>query len=172
VDWGIVLSGAITGVVGLAGIVGTAGQGKRSREAQTADLRASLDATAGNLKLGIDAENARARQAEKRRVYAKYLAALSETLRTTAMVDSMGTENVAAVSAQLDASTALIAAMSEVELIAPQEVRLWASAAHKASEDYDPDPPHPFNYGTVRVNLILAMRDDLGEPPREGDQGG
>ena len=60
-DWGTVVAGAITGVVGLAGIAGTTWQAKRSRAAQTADLRASLDATTENLKLGTDAENARAR---------------------------------------------------------------------------------------------------------------
>jgi len=39
----------ITGAVGLVGIGGTLWQGKRAREAQTADVKAKLDATAENL---------------------------------------------------------------------------------------------------------------------------
>ena len=53
-DWPAVVAAISTGVVGLAGIVGTFRSGKRS----------------------INAENERARLAEKRRIYAAYHASL------------------------------------------------------------------------------------------------
>jgi hypothetical protein len=171
VDWGNVAAGAITGVVGLAGIIGTSWQGKRSREAQATDLKASLDATAANLKPGIDAENERARLADKRRVYARYLAALSELLRAMGLVQAVGADNLTAVGAELDASTALISALSEVELIAPYEVGILAGFARKVLADYDPDDQNPFDYGNARANLIWAMRADLGESGPEEENG-
>jgi len=67
----------ITGVVGLAGIGGTLWQGKRSREAQTADLKASLDAATDNLKLSISTEDRRNRRTEKRQIYAACLASIN-----------------------------------------------------------------------------------------------
>jgi hypothetical protein len=70
----------ITGAVGLAGIGGTLWQGKRSREAQSADLKVSVDATAENLKLSIAAETERAYVVDKRRIYAAYHAALHTLL--------------------------------------------------------------------------------------------
>src|SRR5215471_18310757 len=87
-DWPAIAAGITTGVVGLAGIGGTLWQGKRSREAQTADLKASLDATADNLKVGINAENERARLAEKRRIYARCTTALLRVQKAGAAMES------------------------------------------------------------------------------------
>src|SRR5215469_3518258 len=70
----------ITGAVGLAGIGGTLWQGKRSREAQTADLKTSLDATADNLKASINAEKERARLAQKRQMYVDCMTAFAEMI--------------------------------------------------------------------------------------------
>jgi uncharacterized protein YbjT (DUF2867 family) len=67
-NWPAIIGAISTGVVGLAGIGGTLWQGKRAREAQTADLKTSLDATAENLQRSLNTENERARLAEKRRI--------------------------------------------------------------------------------------------------------
>jgi len=176
VDWGNVAAGAITGIVGLAGIAGTTWQAKRGREAQAADLKASLDAAAGNLRLGIDAESERARLAEKRRVYGQYLTALSEMFTAAGVVKAAGSTGdegakLAATAAQLSAANGLAALFSEIELVSPYEVRLVANHARHAAHDFSPDDQRPFGYGEARANLVWAMRDDLGEPGPEEEHG-
>jgi hypothetical protein len=79
-EWTSYIPTIVTGLVGLGGIGGAAWQAKQSREAATADLRRSLDAATENLRLGIAAGNERARVAERRHIYAEYLAAVNAQL--------------------------------------------------------------------------------------------
>jgi hypothetical protein len=65
VDWATVVPTAITGLLGLAGIGGT-----------LLSARLTSKSDAENLRTSISAEDARSRVVEKRRIYAKCLAAL------------------------------------------------------------------------------------------------
>ena len=55
-NWPAIVAPIAAGVVGVAGIIGTAWQGKRGREAQSKDLRDSINTAADNLRDSIDAE--------------------------------------------------------------------------------------------------------------------
>jgi hypothetical protein len=167
----------ITGAVGLAGIGGTLWQGKRSREAQTADLKASLDATAENLKAGIKAENERARLAEKRLIYADCLTAFVEMMPATAgyrvefsAADHDAEKLQAAESRLGKARDAMYRALSLVEVGGSDEVAKLAQESTDAfmkyvfatrtgeSSDADAD-----KIRDAMANLRQAMRADLGE---------
>jgi hypothetical protein len=170
--WGYVS----TGVVGLAGIFGTLWQGKRSREAQTADLKKSLDAATENLKLGIDADNRRSREAEKRRVYAQCLASYDDVLAAAMKLKSSFSMSdpalIEATAARLDqASVAMNRAKSEVRLITSKKtyfladdlaVRLMSYVTETQKGESLKVPSHEI--AAIRTDLILAMRADLGEP--------
>jgi len=150
-----VVAAISTGVVGLAGIGGTLWQGKRSREAQTAGIKASLDATADNLKVGIDAENERARLAEKRRIYASYSATIFHAYAIATQKPGV------AVKEKAETMLAAIEAISQLELIAPDAVTGLARDALltiTGSEEVD-----NAQFNTLRPLMSRAMRADLGE---------
>jgi uncharacterized membrane-anchored protein YjiN (DUF445 family) len=65
-DWGAVISTVVTGVVGLAGIGGTIASARISSRSASEDLKQS-----------ITSEDARAKRAEKRVIYANYLGAIT-----------------------------------------------------------------------------------------------
>jgi hypothetical protein len=176
-DWPAIVAAISTGVVGLAGIGGTLWQGKRAREAQTADLKGSLDATAKNLRLGINAEDNRARIAEKRRIYAAYQAALSELAaavfhNVSLDISASHDERTEAQVKILKAREKVFATVSEVHLIAPKNVAKLAANAggsmmklmrlieKSESGDYESDLGEG---NTIRESLYAAMRADLGE---------
>lgn len=165
-DWPAIITGVVTGVVGLAGIVATYWQGKRATEAASENCRRS-----------IDAQDEHARLAEKRRVYAACQAAF------TAMRIESITHRVAyqppADQAQRDAAElalnqvqrGMLNATSELLLIAPKGVRKIAAdlvdsyvsyitaTVRGASLD---EPTGPAAH--VQNQLYDAMRADLAEP--------
>jgi hypothetical protein len=156
----------ITGVVGLAGIGGTLWQGKRSREAQTADLKASFDATAENLKVGIDAENDRARRAEKRQVYANCISSFGTAINEIARFHTY-TEDPKAYPFMEEYARAIgvvLNAVSEVQLIAPPNMMLLARRAYSATFKFADRADEITTFREVRSELLKAMRADLGDP--------
>ena len=177
-DWPAIAAGITAGVVGLAGIFGTLWQGKRSREAQTANLKESLDAATENLKLGIAAEDRRADHAEKRRIYASCLTAFVEM---TAAVTNHRSEFSAA---DRDAETweaarsrlarardAMFDATSVMRLAAPEEVADLADKVRGSLMDYVKATREGATLGSgsgdtaqLRAELDRAMRADLGVP--------
>ena len=147
-DWGTV----VTGVVGLAGIGG-------------ALLSASMTSksSAQNLRTGISAEDERARRAEKRAIYAKYLAACDET---SFAAPSHFLENIIPKRPQpreaderaASLYVAAVTANAELQLVAPAVVRELAdSLQHLMVEGGK-------RYGDTKRQLLAAMRADLGEP--------
>jgi hypothetical protein len=158
----------ITGAVGLAGIGGTLWQGKRSREAQSSDLKASLDATTENLRLGIRAENGRARLADKRRIYAGYNAAIHGLDVLVSMAPSEASESW--VSDHNQAVTTILDATAEVTLIAPRPITILAGRLANAMIEYTLDirdtgeVQRPSNLDAMRTDILNAMVADLGEP--------
>ena len=165
VDWPAIAAAIATGVVGIAGIVGTSWQGKRAREGQSKDLRASIDAAAENLKLSIGAETERARLTEKRRIYAQCLGAFGGLMAAATKSDlyrEMDPLNQESDIAQNEHAVALIAAhdaLSQLQLIAPTPVQDRASkfmgSLLVVGERGDSE---------ARKQLLMAMRADLGEP--------
>jgi hypothetical protein len=108
-NWAAVISGLITGTVGVAGIGGTIMSASLARKS-----------AAENLQTSISAEDKRAKQAGKRRIYANSLAAL--TFASTAHLRyTPGGPSAAAVVATN--------AVAEVKLIASPEVADLATEA-------------------------------------------
>ena len=93
-DWTIVVSGAITGAVGIAGVAGT-----------IIAARIAGNSARESVRLNIAAEAARARVADKRRIYARAISAL--------MAVTTDDYNKAAIMTAVEA-------LSEVQLIAPR----------------------------------------------------
>ncbi len=153
-DWAIVIPTAITGAVGLAGIGGT-----------LLSARMTGMSDAKNLRTSIRAEDARARLADKRRIYAGCVAAL------TAYSDATVAANTSKIllaeqRAELEyevGRTRLAAqvAVSEVDLIAPPEVAIMAHRATQAVL-HASEAENIASIGFPIVNLTMAMRRELG----------
>jgi hypothetical protein len=112
-DWTTVVSIAITGLVGIAGVAGTIVAAKIASKSATKDLR-----------LSINAESDRAREAEKRRIYAESLAAFTEVswasfeyLQQTIKEDRDA--SLVRLKTLLDG---ILKALGEARLIAPQRL--------------------------------------------------
>jgi hypothetical protein len=167
----------ITGAVGLAGIGGTLWQGKRSREAQTADLKASLDATTENLRLSIKAEDERARIADKRRIYAAGVSALWELRMAAtwfrASRSLSAEERVKAESRLWKARDSAYNAENALFLIAPvgviklaREISDTVLKYVQATTDSASPAEDMAEMGKMEGELYEAMRADIGEPAK------
>jgi hypothetical protein len=149
VDWATV----VTGVVGLAGIGGTLLSAKLTSKSDAANLRTS-----------IAAEDARAKVAEKRRIYANCLAALSayvaaKTVPLTNLPPEAGIRFREEINrTQLAAANAVY----EVQLIGPSEVALLANTTLLPLLNADRAAPG-LGIGKAIGRLTTAMRLDLGE---------
>ena len=139
VDWTAVTAAIVGGVVGLAGIVFAWRQSKMT----------------------ISAEDARARLADKRRVYAGFLASCNEIVRvadTEARLlreKESSSEARAAVKRENEILTANLATSKSVlELVAPDEIP-------KLADDFVNSLGEDRMHG-ARSSLIAAMRADLG----------
>ena len=167
-DWPTI----VTGIVGVAGIIGTYWQGKRAREATSRDLRESLRT-----------ETERALTADRRAVYAGYLAAFSKMLIADSTFEERwnrapdDTARSALRSAYTETMTELFGATAEVELVAPPAIGGAAATITGAF-------PKHFNdlaagkatdgkairnaASRQRAAVTLAMRADLGVPSPQG----
>jgi hypothetical protein len=144
-DWPAIVAAISTGVVGIAGIVATFLSGKRR----------------------INAENERARLAEKRRIYAAFMAAVDSLYVITIHADDDNTQLDSA--RYNDARTALYRATSELRLVAPPDVEhiVWeigkAIDSYASSRRKGKSVSFPDNFGSKRSDLERAMRADLAE---------
>jgi hypothetical protein len=149
-DWATI----VTGAVGLAGIGGALLSARMSGNSNSRDLLTS-----------ISADDGRARRAEKRAMYAKFLANCTDMLRVQSRIDVYKADSPQGhLPREVDEQNALslIAAMTanaELELIAPADVR------ERARELLDIIIGHRPGYGEARKQLMTAMRADLGESP-------
>jgi len=154
VDWGIVISGAITGIVGIAGIGGSIMSARLAGKSATQ-----------NLQVSITAENERARLAEKRRCYMHYLAASSDLINSMAKQHVLGDDADDALSTALvyergEVLTGVLSALGELLLVAPEPVMHLADSAATLLAGADPDAG---KFRELREQLLWAMRADLGE---------
>jgi hypothetical protein len=172
-DWASILPGAITGVVGLAGIGGALWEGKRTREAASRSLQSSLDAAAENLASSAKAEDMRAYDAEKRRIYAAFNGAIERIWFVATSSQDFTTDPGR--SNYNNAMTALWSAYYEVSLIAPSAIERSASALTNALKDFgaarlhDREADQPRGFDNKRKRLVDDMRTNLEEhgPLRE-----
>jgi len=170
-DLGVIVTGVIVGSAsGIGGALLGAWMNGRSQ----------LSA----LKLTITAENERARNAEKRRIYARCMAAC-ETATSALIVDRIAAERGtpeqkdAAFAALQEAYDAKAIAFAELDLIAPDSVVHAGDHLSEACDqfmlessaqvDNRPLPEGPADerptLGELSRYLYDAMREDLGEPP-------
>jgi hypothetical protein len=148
-DWAIV----VTGVVGLAGIGGT-----------LLSARMAARSAVENLRTSISAEDARAKVAEKRRIYASCLAALGAHATANAFpLTTVSPEAGIRFQEEIirTRSTAMNAVF-EVQLISPSEVAGLANITLLALLNADLDTQTP-EIAKAIGTLMGAMRRDLGE---------
>jgi len=167
-DWPAIASSVAAGAVGLAGIFATYTQSKRSQQAQSADLRTTLDATSKNLQTSIGADNERVELAARRRLYGHCMGAfvLATDSARIAKLHSKDPLDRFAV-AHNEALVSALSVIYEVILSAPADVGNLASAALgslmalRAGVEGDDE-----KCVSAQVDLLAAMRQDLGEPLR------
>jgi hypothetical protein len=144
-----------TAMVGVAGIMATYWSAAKARITQNSNLR-----------LSINAENERARLAEKRRIYSTYMSAignyvLAERTLADARERKLGQGRVTELRSDLTRSmTAMLAALCEIRLIAPGNLTALAVSVVQqltVSEDTS------LRFPEFRDELYRAMRLDLGE---------
>jgi hypothetical protein len=175
-DWTSFIPSIVTGIVGLAGIGGATWQAKRSRESAAADLRESLAGAERNLHLGIGAENERAHLAERRHIYAEYLAAInSQVLAITklrigirnheekAKTDSVWAEvrNFVSIGNSARMALDLIASDKVIE----KAISITGYLNQLQEETSEGQTTTEEIWPTDLELLGNAMRADLGEPP-------
>ena len=195
-DWASIIASIATGVAAIVGIGGTAYLAKRAsndakksldaasndakanREAASSDLQASIKAATEQLVVSINAEDKRAYVAEKRRIYAKALAAMNEVVsaatayRVARSDASSEEERKPIVARQTKAQEDMFGATGELSLIAPRDVAEKADAlqnamvqfmvaSHRGAPFAD---PKAVDIGVMRTALHRSMRIDLGEP--------
>jgi hypothetical protein len=152
VDWAIV----VTGVVGLAGIGGTLLSARMTGKSDAENLRAS-----------ISAEDQRVKLAEKRRIYASCIAALTVGLNAARAIlpgeTGPADERHDELMAQWGSAVATaISAASEVRLVGPFVVADLATRLvnllirARRVDDLG-------EWGRIYTELVAAMRADLGE---------
>lgn len=167
-DWPAVTSGVAAGVVGLAGIMATYMQSKRSQRAQSDDLRATLEATSTNLRMSIGADNERSELSARRQLYAQCMGALVVAADSARLAKAHSKDPLDSFADSYNrALISALSAMYEVIVGAPVTIGDLASEALSSLMDLrsgvkDSDA----KYVSAQVDLLAAMRQDLGEPLR------
>lgn len=121
-DWAAVVSAAVTGVAAIAGIAGTSWlaasarkEAASAREAASRDLQASIKAAADNLEISNAAEDRRAIQTQKMRIYAAFQGAVDDVIAVARRSKQQEGEFSKAHSAMLKAA-------AEAVLVAPKVI--------------------------------------------------
>jgi hypothetical protein len=164
VDWTIVVSGAITAAVGIAGVTGTIIAAKIAGNSARESAR-----------LSIKAESDLARIADKRRVYARALAAVhaaASAAESAARATSDGKSGEVRSAAERrwnEAGWAVTDAMSELRLIAPGPVGDQATLILGYLNDLRYGKLSNTGLVKARDTLFNAMRIDLDEETKPGE---
>ena len=161
VDWAVI----VTGAVGVAGIAATYLQSKAARKTASDDLKKSIDATMGNLATSISAEDRRALQAEKRRVYSEFQGSLDDVF-----VVAVHLYDRATCEANLKSALAVMyRATAAVKLIAPEPLgelatttAMAAAAETGTARVGTPEFDRDNKIYNDRQQLYQLMREDLG----------
>jgi hypothetical protein len=171
-DWPAI----VTGAVGAVGIVLTFLQGRYSLRAQSADLRASLDAATQNLRISIAADDARARQADRRQLYVHCQVALSALRVAAVRVRAEQAYGPARDGVAMDAFTQADLAAREavwpVVISGSPEVAELASRLLASVSSALADPAQDEGFRQAQSALIGAMQADLATPGGGGGAAG
>jgi hypothetical protein len=145
-DWSTFVAGA----VGIAGIAGSVISARLASQSQSSDLLTS-----------INAENVRSRVAEKRRIYARFLACAND-LATKGLAQAYRAATAEKTSEFAAAVAALLTAQSEVELVGPRGVSQLASRMTTLA-DYRTDSAKRDSFIQVKQEILAAMKEDLDD---------
>jgi hypothetical protein len=162
-DWPAI----VTGVVGLVGIVLAHLQGRYSQRRQAEDVQATLDAATQDLRMSITAEDARARLADRRKIYVHCLVELSALRAAAVRVRAEQGHGAAHAAAAMDAfRQAVLAAHEAVWPVvisgSPEVAKLAGQFVASVSNALDPGQDAAFRQ--AQNALIRAMRADLSAP--------
>ena len=167
-NWATVIPAVVTGAVGIVGISGTILSARLTAKSQTANLR-----------LSIGAENHRAQLAEKRRIYATFMASYDRAIegvvqhRASFRLSESTNDIKAMETTQREARNVLVNARAEMGLIEPVNFgslpdqlvdMLHSYAEATALGARELDKPKPAVDPAVKDKLSIAMRTDLTEP--------
>ena len=166
-DWAAVVAAAVTGVAAVTGIAGTSWQARsarkeaeNARQAATRDLQASNDAQVELLERNNAAEDQRAMQTQKMRIYAAFQGAVDDVIAVARRSKQQEGEFGKAHSAMLRAA-------AEVVLVAPEEIGDLADRITRHVRDNigpsgirsNVDPQHTID--KHRKELTKEMKADL-----------
>jgi len=176
-DWAAIWAAVATAIAAVVGVGGTAWQGARARRAASDDLKASLAAATANLVTSITAEDNRADIAAKRRIYAACLASLKLMIPAVIMHRGDMTrattqeERLAARARMHDSRLQMLNAVSEIRLIADDEVTAAADEAERSFMSYLDETnrggrprARATKRATTNRKLTRLMRKALGVP--------
>ena len=166
-DWAAVVSAAVTGVAAVTGIAGTSWQARSARneavsarETASRNLQRSIDAQTEILERSTAAEDRRAMQTQKMRIYAAFLGAVDDVIAVARRSNQQEGEFSKAHSAVLKAA-------AEVVLVAPEKIgglanritRLVINDIGPAGIRPNVDPQHTID--NHRKDLTKDMKADL-----------
>lgn len=156
VSWTTLVTGIIGGVIGVSGTsLGAWLTGKT----QTA-----------NLKLSINADREHAQIADKRQIYARCLASLTEVVFAAANLDDYGDdisaeERRSLALAMHESLASMVVSMSGIRLVAPESLGDLAEdigrKVTRAAVDIELHIDSNFDFTSLRRQLYQAMRADL-----------
>jgi hypothetical protein len=153
-DWAAIVAAIVTGLAAIIGIAGTAWQASRARQAATADLRASIEATAANVRASSRAEDLRVQRSEKMRLYSEFQGAIDTALVIRG--ERNMSEDVAAV--YRSAAVVTLIADDDIRTI----VRYVAGEVIRARNELSSSGSVPERFRSRRDDLYELMRADLG----------
>lgn len=156
-NWTSIVANLVTGIASISAVVISFFSARTAIKAATEQLRTS-----------IAAEDARAKLAEKRRIYAEYLSSLTKSFHASAVARYQGNKRSKEFqAAEAEANRTRIEAMHAVgvvRLICSREVSSLASSTLMSLVRVLDGGTSHIEFVRELANLTLAMRMDLGEP--------
>jgi hypothetical protein len=156
VDWTSVVSVAITAAVGIAGVAGA-----------IIAARIAGDSARESTRLTITAEADRARLADKRQLYARFMTVFSNAVTAAMEAKSAGPDSpdFAKYAAAINDAISL---KNEVSLIAPEPTTTIASEAIDRLFDFLYGRCGPAAVADAKGKALAALRDDLDKEVERG----
>ncbi len=128
VDWPAIVAASLTGVTALVGFAVTNRQADKARETASRDLERNLKEQANQLKNSIAAEDRRAIQAQKMRIYSVFQGAVDDIMAVAERNEQQEGEFS-------KAYAAMVKAAAEVVLVAPEEIGVLTQRIKRSLSD-------------------------------------
>jgi hypothetical protein len=159
-DWPAIVSASLTGVAAVVGIAVTARQANKARDAASRDLELNLKEQANQLKNNIAAEDRRAIQAQKMRIYSAFQGAVDDIMAVAERNEQHEGEFSKAYSAMVNAAAEVVLVAPEEIGVLTQRIKRWLSdniGPGGVRMDLDPQGKIGQNYD----DLFRKMKTDL-----------